>query len=125
LEEAEVSDTDIIAAVEQALSELLKVVERIHARVGLARGRIDALVHELAQILDPGTATRATVGSEFVDALPEDELAALFARWEEDNCQLFREKYGEDWRARLEVNAQRAYGTDWKRVIMRNAAKRK
>lgn len=118
------SDSDIIAAVESALTKLLSVIERIHQRVGLAKERIDALVAELSAAIDPAAPFKRFRNPSFVEDLPDDELAAIFAEWAEENCRAFEERYGEDWRARLEVNAQKVYGSDWKRVLLRNAARK-
>ncbi len=118
------NDSDIIASVETALAKLLAVIERIHERVGLAKGRIDALVAELSTAIDPATPCTRFRNPTFIEDLPDEELATVFAEWAEENCRTFEERYGEDWRARLEVNAQRVYGTDWKRILLRNAARR-
>ena len=121
----EIGDDEFLVAVERAFEELFRVMERVQKRLHVQRCQLDVLFDEIQAALDPSQAAKERIRVRHFDAMPEDELLRAFAEWMEVNARLFHEKYGDDWRKRLEVNAMRVYGPNWKCTLLKNAVRRR
>ncbi len=123
----------VLNAVQDALTKLVKVMERLQHTVGGARSRIDERVSEIAIALTgerlverrkPGRTEVEDLHSVPLD-VPEENLDEVFGAWIVANREAFQKRYGPDWFAKLEVSAYKMYGAQWKRMILKIAADRR
>ena len=126
-------DETVLIAVQDALTKLVEVVERIHHTVGGARSRIDENISKIfialtGESFPDRRASGRTKALDLHDVpldVPEENLNEVFGKWIVENRNAFEKRYGSDWVAKLEVSAYKMYGAQWKRMILKIAADRR